>query len=160
MLKNRYILNAAYPIQIGTWQLPRQMPTYIEKKHYHVGKKVADVNFIWHQDTLFQSSDNSIGTSLLQKISLSTFISETTGMKLMPSSNHVYNFIADVFIQLPRRVQLFFIYVGNFLRKLKFLNQKSWNFSLSNIFQTLFEVRSLQLMTEIHHGEMKRLKAK
>ena len=31
-----YILNRCH---VGTQQLPRQMPTYIEKKHYHVGKK-------------------------------------------------------------------------------------------------------------------------
>ena len=45
-------------------QLPRQMPTYIEKNHYHVCKKVADVGFLWHPDTLFQPNDILVGTSL------------------------------------------------------------------------------------------------
>ena len=55
---------AAFLIHVGTQQLPRQMPTYIEKKHYHVGKKVADICFVWHLDTLFQPNDILVGTSL------------------------------------------------------------------------------------------------
>ena len=56
-----YILNryTAFQTHVNTRQLPRQIRAYIEKKHYHVGKKVADVSFIWHPDTLFQPNDIS-----------------------------------------------------------------------------------------------------
>ena len=47
----------AFLIHVGTRQL---LPTYIEKKHYCHGKKVADVGFLWHLDTLFQPSDISL----------------------------------------------------------------------------------------------------
>ena len=36
---------------------------YIEKKHYHVSKKVADIGFVWYTDTLLQPN-NLVGTSL------------------------------------------------------------------------------------------------
>ena len=70
-------------------QLPMQMPTYTEKKHYHVSKKFTDVSSVWHPDTLFQPNDILVGTSLLSKIPLSTFISKTIHRKSIPSSNHV-----------------------------------------------------------------------
>ena len=44
-------------------QLLRHMKAYIEKKHYHVGKKVADLGLVWHPDTLFQPNDISVGSS-------------------------------------------------------------------------------------------------
>ena len=34
--------------------------TYIEKKHYHVSKKVTDFDFVWHSETLFQPNDISV----------------------------------------------------------------------------------------------------
>ena len=37
---------------------------YFEKKHFHVGKKVADIGYVWHPDTLFQPNDILVGTSL------------------------------------------------------------------------------------------------
>ena len=41
------------------------MPKYIEKKHYHVGKNVADVGFVMAPiNTLFQPNDTSVGSSL------------------------------------------------------------------------------------------------
>ena len=43
------------------------MPPYIEKKHFHVGKNVADVGFLWHSDTLFQLTYISFGTSVVEK---------------------------------------------------------------------------------------------
>ena len=46
-------------------QLLREMPTHIEKKHYHVSKKVANVGFVRHLDTLFQPNDILVGTPLL-----------------------------------------------------------------------------------------------
>ena len=51
---------SAFLIHMGTWQLLRKMPTYIKKKHYHFGKKVADVGFVWHPDTLFQANNISV----------------------------------------------------------------------------------------------------
>ena len=39
------------------------MAAYIEKKH-HISKKVGEVGFAWHPDTLFQISYVSVGTSL------------------------------------------------------------------------------------------------
>ena len=57
---NRYI---AFLTHVDTRQLPRQLPVYIEKEHYHIGKKVANVGFVWHPDILFQSNDISVGTS-------------------------------------------------------------------------------------------------
>ena len=39
-------VDSAFLVHVGAWQLPRKMPTYIEKKHYHGGKKVADVGFV------------------------------------------------------------------------------------------------------------------
>ena len=64
---NIHFFSAAttFLIHIGTQQLPRQMQTYIEKKHYHDSKKVADVGFEWHPDTSFQPNDISVGTSVL-----------------------------------------------------------------------------------------------
>ena len=44
-------------------------------------KKVADVGFVWHLDTLFQPNDISVETSLLHKIPLSTFTSKTIDRK-------------------------------------------------------------------------------
>ena len=52
---------AAFLVHVGKQQLLRQMSMYIEKKHYHVGKKFANV---WQRDTLFQSNDISVGESL------------------------------------------------------------------------------------------------
>ena len=40
---NRY---TAFLTHVDARQLPTQMPAYIEKKHYHVGKKIADVGFV------------------------------------------------------------------------------------------------------------------
>ena len=40
----------------------RQLPSYLEKKHYHIGKKVPNVGFVRHPDTLFQPNDISVGT--------------------------------------------------------------------------------------------------
>ena len=57
---NRY---TAFLTHVYTRQLPRQMLTYIEKKYYHVGKKVAHFGFVWHPDILFQPNDISVGTS-------------------------------------------------------------------------------------------------
>ena len=65
------IANPAFLLHLGTRELLRQMPTYIEKKHYHVGKKFADVDFVWHPDTLFQPNDISVGTSLSVSVSVS-----------------------------------------------------------------------------------------
>ena len=50
-----YILNryTAFLTHVDTRQLPRQMSAYVEKKHYHVGKKVADVGFVCNPETLF-----------------------------------------------------------------------------------------------------------
>ena len=45
-------------------QLPKEMLTYIEKKHYHVGKKVADVSFTLHPETFFQHNNISFGLFL------------------------------------------------------------------------------------------------
>ena len=64
---NRY---TAVLIHVCTRQFPRQIPTYIEKKDFHVGKKVAEISFVWHPDTLFQLNDISIGTSLSFSLSL------------------------------------------------------------------------------------------
>ena len=36
---------AVFLIHVGTWPLLWQMPKYIEKKHYHVGKKIANVGY-------------------------------------------------------------------------------------------------------------------
>lgn len=41
----------AFLIHVGTRKLPRQLPAYVDKTHYHVSKKVADVGFVWHSDT-------------------------------------------------------------------------------------------------------------
>ena len=71
------------------WQLLKPMLVYNEKKHYHVGKKVADIGFTWHPDSLLQPNDISDGISLLYKIPLITLISKTTERKSIPSSNHV-----------------------------------------------------------------------
>ena len=57
-------VNTAFLINVDIWQLTRQMSTYIEKKHYHVSKNVADVSFVWHPDTLLQPNDILVGTSL------------------------------------------------------------------------------------------------
>ena len=58
-----YILNryTAFLTHVDKRQFPRQMPVYIEKKHYQVGKKVAHVGFAWHPNTLFQSNDILVG---------------------------------------------------------------------------------------------------
>ena len=48
---NRY---TAFLTHVDTRQLPRQMPPYITKKHYHFGKKVVDVGFVRQPDILFQ----------------------------------------------------------------------------------------------------------
>ena len=60
-----YIFNkyAAFLTDADTRQLLRHMKAYIEKKHYHVGKKVADLGLVWHPDTLFQPNDISVGSS-------------------------------------------------------------------------------------------------
>ena len=63
-LKDLQEWKSAFLIPVGRWQLPM----YIEKKHYHIGEKVAEVSFVWHPDALFQPNDISIGTFLLQKI--------------------------------------------------------------------------------------------
>ena len=57
-----YILNkyTVFLTHIDTRQLPRQMPAYIEQKHYHVGKKIAYVGFVWQPNTLFQPNDISV----------------------------------------------------------------------------------------------------
>ena len=44
-------------------------------KHYHVEKKFANIDFVWHPDTLFQPNDISIGTCLHCRKYQSTFIS-------------------------------------------------------------------------------------
>ena len=44
-------------------QLRIQIQAYIEKKHYHVGKLVTHVGFVWHPDTLLQPNDTSEGIS-------------------------------------------------------------------------------------------------
>ena len=41
----------AFLIHVGTWKLPWQLPAYVDKAHYYVSKKVADVGFVWHSDT-------------------------------------------------------------------------------------------------------------
>ena len=53
-----YILNkyTVFLTHIDT----RQLPAYIEQKHYHVGKKIAYVGFVWQPNTLFQPSDISV----------------------------------------------------------------------------------------------------
>lgn len=58
-----HTLVSVFLIPIGTQQLLRQMPIYIEKKH-RISKKVAEVGFAWHPVTLFQISYVSVGTSL------------------------------------------------------------------------------------------------
>lgn len=55
---------SVFQIPVGTQQLLRQMAAYIEKKHYHISKKVGEVGFAWHPDTLFQISYVSVGPSL------------------------------------------------------------------------------------------------
>ena len=40
------VVIAAFLTHVGTRQLLKQMPTYTEKKHYHVGKKITDVGFV------------------------------------------------------------------------------------------------------------------
>ena len=57
--------HAAFLIHVDMWQLLKSMLVHNEKKHYHVGKKVADIGFTWHPDTLLQPSDISVGISLL-----------------------------------------------------------------------------------------------
>ena len=44
---------SAILIHIGTQQLPKQLPMYIEKKYYHIRKKVPELSL--HPDTLFQT---------------------------------------------------------------------------------------------------------
>ena len=34
------------------------MPAYIEQKHYHVGKKIAYVGFVWQPNTSFQPNES------------------------------------------------------------------------------------------------------
>ena len=63
-----YILNrsTAFLCYVDTGQLPRQMPSSVEKKRYHAGKKVAHASFVWHPDTLFQPTDISVHLSLVE----------------------------------------------------------------------------------------------
>ena len=61
-------------IHVATRQLLR---TYIEKKHYHVDKKGAEVGFVWHLDTLFQPNNILVGTSFCCRKHQSKFISKT-----------------------------------------------------------------------------------
>ena len=79
-------------IHVGTWQLLRQMPTYIEKKHYHVGKRIADIGFVWNPDTLFQPNDILAGPSLCCRKYWSTFTSKTIDRKSIPSSK-IFNLL-------------------------------------------------------------------
>ena len=58
-----FLTQTAFLTHVDRQQLPRQMPAYIGKKHYHVGIKVAHVGFEWHPDNLFQRNDISVGTS-------------------------------------------------------------------------------------------------
>ena len=64
-----YIWNTytSFLTHVDTRQLPRQIPAYIEKKHYLVGKKFAHFGFLWHPDTVFQSSDVSVRTSFSRR---------------------------------------------------------------------------------------------
>ena len=57
--KSRHSLSNAH-----SGNLLSQMLTYIKKKYYHISEKVADVDFVWHPDTLFEPNDISVGTSL------------------------------------------------------------------------------------------------
>ena len=46
---NKYFFNflfSVFLIHVST----RQLRTFIEKKHYHVGKKVADIGLLCHPD--------------------------------------------------------------------------------------------------------------
>ena len=65
------------------------MLTQIEKKHSHVSKKL--LTWILYDTQILISIQWYFGwnISLLEKIPLRTFISETIGRKSMPSSNHV-----------------------------------------------------------------------
>ena len=58
------MLRPTFLIHVSTWQLPRQMRTYIDKNALSRQQKVADMDFVWHPDTLFQSNDVLVGTSL------------------------------------------------------------------------------------------------
>ena len=53
------LLDSAFVIYVGL----QQLPAYIEKKHYQVGKKHYHISFVWHPDSLVQLSDISDGTS-------------------------------------------------------------------------------------------------
>ena len=47
--EEKVIEGTAFLIHVGT----QQLSTYIEKKHYHVNKKVADTGSEWNPDTFF-----------------------------------------------------------------------------------------------------------
>ena len=57
--EEKVIEGTAFLIHVGT----QQLSTYIEKKHYHVDKKVADTGSEWNPDTFFQPSDILVGIS-------------------------------------------------------------------------------------------------
>ena len=44
------IADSAFLIHVGT----RQLLSYIEKKHYYISKKVADIDFVRHPDNCKQ----------------------------------------------------------------------------------------------------------
>ena len=79
------------------------MLTYIEKKHYHVDKKVSSIGFVWHPDTLFQSHNISVGTylPLVENIVKHIhFQDHFMDRKSMPSSNHIQFTYISSFLQI------------------------------------------------------------
>ena len=79
------VSSTAFLIHVGM----QQLLTYIEQKHYNVLKKVANVSFVWHPDTLFQPNDILFGTCFSCRKYRSTFIPKIIDRKSMLSSNHV-----------------------------------------------------------------------
>ena len=63
------------------------MPAYIDKKHYHLGKKVANVRFGWYPDTnplIFRLEGLSLVENTVKHIHFQDHIQE-----IMFSINHV-----------------------------------------------------------------------
>ena len=62
MMNNHHLLN----LSNSSWHaaIAKANADISEKKHYHVGKKIVDVGFVWHPDILFQPNYISGETSL------------------------------------------------------------------------------------------------
>ena len=98
-----------------------EMSTYIEKRHYHVGKKVAEVSFVWHLDTLFKSNDISVGTCLFcRKYRWAhSFLRPLTGNQCLLAI--MYNFITVVFHTIAEASSSIFYLLREFFADAKIL---------------------------------------